>query len=326
MNVLNTQRSNQEFMLMTLSFGGVLAITPIAIIRFMQGEWLVGLVDLLLVTGMGILGAYVYITHNTKFASVLLTVFALTGMTIVVYLKGPPAIYWAYPTMVGVYFILAPGLAIQLTLLTAIMLAPALINKMDVLSFIIVGITLVVNNVFAYMFAIRMQRQQDQMALLVRKDPLTGAGNRRALNEKLDEIVSNNKRSTQIASLVVIDVDFFKRINDNYGHAIGDQVLIKLTELINTRTRQTDCFYRFGGEEFVVVLTGSGQEFGEKIAEQYRVLVESTSLIDEMEITISLGVAEFVNGETGESWLDRADVAMYHAKETGRNKVCVASK
>ena len=324
MKVLNTQRTNQEFMLMTLSFGGVLAITPIAIIRFMQGEWLIGLVDLLLVTGMGILGAYVYITHNTKITSVLLTVFALSGMTIVVYLKGPSAIFWAYPTMVGVYFVLAPRLAIQLTLLTAIMLAPALINKMEVLSFIIVGITLVVNNVFAYVFAIRMQRQQDQMALLVRKDPLTGVGNRRALNEKLDEIISVNKRAHQFASLVVFDVDKFKRVNDQYGHPVGDQVLIKLTELINSRIRETDCLYRFGGEEIVVVLMGAGKSSATTIAEQFRLLIESNTLIEGEVITISLGVAELIEGETVKSWFERSDKAMYRAKETGRNRVSVA--
>ena len=311
---------------MTLSFGGVIAITPFAIIRFLNGEWFVGLVDLLMVLGMGLLGSYVYITHKTKFASVLLTVFALLGMSTIVYLKGPSVVYWAYPTMVGVYFILPPRLAIQLTLLAAICLVPALINKMETMPFITISITLIVNNVFAYMFAIRMQRQQDQMALLVRKDPLTGVGNRRALNEKLDEILAVNKRTAQTATLLIIDVDFFKRVNDSYGHAAGDQVLIRLTEIISTRIRETDCLYRYGGEEFVVVLTGTSQDFAEKIAEEFRSLVEKNALFEEMNCTISLGLAEFDHGETGDNWLDRADAAMYQAKETGRNKVCVANK
>jgi len=313
-------------MVMTLSFGGVIAISPFAVIRFINGEWFVGLVDLLLVAGMGIIGLYVYITHKTQFASILLTVFALLGLSSIVYLKGPSVVYWAYPTMVGVYFILPPRLAIQLTLLAAVGLTPALINEMETMPFITVGITLVVNNVFAYMFAIKMTRQQDKMALLVRKDPLTGAGNRWALNEKLFEILAANKRSAQAATILLIDVDFFKRINDSYGHAVGDQVLIRLTELINTRIRETDCLYRYGGEEFVVVLTGTRQKSAQKIAEEFRVLVENNALFDEMMVTISLGVAEFVDGETADKWLDRADVAMYQAKETGRNKVCVASK
>lgn len=325
MKVLNTQRSNQEFMLMTLTFGGVIAITPFAIIRFMHGEWLVGLVDALMIIGMGVIGVYVYITHNTKFTSVLLTVFGLSGMTIIIYLIGPSASFWAYPTMVGVYFILAPRLAIQLTLLAAVMLAPALINKMDVVPFIALSITLVINNLFAYMFAIRMQRQQDQMALLVRKDPLTGAGNRRALDEKLDEIVAVNKRSHQFASLVVFDVDNFKRVNDQYGHPVGDQVLIKLTELINSRIRETDCLYRFGGEEFVVVLMGAGKKSATTIAEQFRLLIESNTIIEGEVITISLGVAELIEGETVKSWFERSDKAMYRAKETGRNRVNVAA-
>lgn len=323
---LNMQRSNEEYMVMTLAFGGVIAILPFAVIRFSHGEWLVGLVDSMLVVGMALLGSYVFVTHKVKLASLVLTIFALTGMTTIVYLKGPGVVYWAYPTMVGVYFILAPRLAIKLTLLTALVMIPALHNRMEIISFMAVGITLVVNNLFAYIFAKRMQHQQDQLTMLVRSDSLTGAGNRRAMNEKLDEIVTANKRTKRISSLVVLDVDFFKRINDNYGHAIGDQVLVNLVKLIKTRIRETDCLYRFGGEEFVLVLSGAGQGEAVKIAETYRLMIESSVLIEDMVVTISLGVAEIFGGESASDWMERADRAMYEAKETGRNRTCVAAE
>lgn len=321
---MNIQRSTEEYMLMTLSFGGVIAVLPFTIIRFVQGEWLIGLVDAALVVGMGGVGTYVYFTRKIKFASILLSTFALTGMSIIVHLKGPTTVFWAYPTMVGVYFILPPRMAIKLTLLAALAIIPALYNKMEFVAFIAVGFTLIVNNLFAYMFSKRMQRQQEQLTLLVRRDPLTGAGNRRALDERLEEIISENKRYKKETSLVVFDVDYFKRINDNHGHAIGDQVLIKLTELIQSGIRETDCLYRFGGEEFVVVLSGANKNSAEKIAEKFRGMVESTVLINDMLVTISLGVAEFIVEESAYSWLDRADKAMYHAKESGRNQTCVA--
>lgn len=311
-------------MLMTLSFGGVIAITPFAIIRLINDQLIIGLVDTTMIVGMAILGSYVYITRKIKFASITLTCFSLIGMIAVVHLKGPDVVYWVYPTMVGVYFILAPHLAIKLTLLSAFAISPALYDKMETMTFIAVFMTLIVNNVFAYVFANRMKHQQEQMTLLIRKDPLTGAGNRRALDEKLDEILAINKRIEQTASLIVLDVDHFKSINDNYGHAIGDQVLIKLVETLKYHIRATDCIYRFGGEEFVIILTGTAQNDASKMAEIFREMIESTNLIMDMKVTISLGVAELIKTETGEDWVERADKLMYQAKESGRNRVCVA--
>ena len=98
-----------------------------------------------------------------------------------------------------------------------------------------------------------MHEQSEQLSLLIRKDPLTGVGNRRALEEKLDEYTASQQRTKIVASLIMIDLDHFKNINDVYGHIVGDQVLIKLTEIINSRIRISDNLYRFGGEEFVII-------------------------------------------------------------------------
>lgn len=320
------QRTTEESILMSFSYGGAISILPFAVLRFIQGELIVGLVDSTLILGMLFLGTYVYITHKTKAASLILTVFALAGMTVVVHLKGPSVVFWAYPTMVAVYFILPPRMAIKLTLLAAVAMAPALFDKMEFTAFITVGITLVVNNVFAFLFAKRMQRQQSQLTQLIRLDPLTGVGNRRALNDKLDDIIAINNRQQQLVSLLVLDVDYFKRINDNYGHTVGDQVLIKLTEIINARIRETDYLYRFGGEEFVVVLTGTDEKIALKISEQLRKLVEEADILEGMTVTASIGVAEIIKGDNVDSWIDRGDRAMYHAKETGRNRVCIGKE
>lgn len=301
-----------------------MAILPFTITRFLQGEWLVGMVDLTLNVGMLALGAFVYFTHNTKFVSLTLTIFVLTGMTALIYLKGPALIYWAYPTLISVYFILKPRLAMYLTLITVLAIAPALINQMDMIMFVTAIMTLVVNNIFVYLFATRMHKNAQELSLLVRRDPLTGAGNRRALDEKLNELIALNKRTNQHASLLVLDVDHFKNINDTHGHATGDQVLIQLTDLIKSRIRATDSLYRFGGEEFVVVLVGASLNAAKEIAEELRHGIESNKLIEDIVVTISLGVAEFTIEESGASCLNRCDKAMYQAKESGRNKVCIA--
>jgi len=318
------RRSNEEYMLLILSFGGAIAIFPFCVTRLLQEEWLVGMVDLTMVVGMIALGALVYFTHNIKFVSLVLTIFVLTGMTVLIHLKGPALIYWAYPTLIGVYFILAPRLAMYLTLLAVLAIAPALINQIEMITFVTVVMTLVANIIFVYLFATRMHKHAQQLSLLVRRDPLTGTGNRRALDEKLEELIALNKRTNQHASLLVIDVDHFKNINDAYGHVIGDQVLIKLTDLIKSRIRATDSLYRFGGEEFVVVLVGARLSSAKAIAEELRLSIESNKLVENKVVTISLGVAEFIEEESGASCLDRCDKAMYQAKESGRNKVCIA--
>lgn len=312
-------------MLITLSFGGAIAIFPFAILRSLNGEWLIGLIDFTLIVIFSAIGTFVYNTHNTRVASLVVTTIALVGMTIVVYLKGPEIIYWAYPTMVGVYFILAPRQAFTLTMITVLALIPAVINKIEMSVFIALIMTLIVNNLFAYVFSKRMHDQGDQLSLLVRRDPLTGAGNRRALAEKLHELIAMHERTKQISTLVVLDVDHFKSINDNYGHNTGDQVLIELCNLITSRIRATDSLFRFGGEEFIVVLIGASLYSARDVAESLRTIIETAQLIEDKTITISLGVAEYIENESADNWLDRCDKAMYRAKETGRNKTCVAT-
>lgn len=319
------RRTNEEYMLLAIAFGGAIAIFPFSVARLIQGEWLVGIVDLTLVIGMIVLGALVYITHKVKFVSLTLTIFVLTGMTLLIYVKGPELIYWAYPTLIGVYFILAPRLAMYLILLTILAITPALINKIEMITLITIVMTLAVNNIFVYLFATRMHKHAQELSFLVRRDPLTGAGNRRALDEKMEELIALNKRTNQHASLIILDIDHFKNVNDIYGHLIGDHVLFKLTGLIKSRIRATDGLYRYGGEEFVVVLVGARLSEAKGIAEELRLSIESNKLIDDKKVvTISQGVAEFIEGESAASCLDRCDQALYQAKESGRNKVCAA--
>jgi len=274
---------------------------------------------------MAFLGLFVFRTGKTDAAGIVLSVFALTGVTIIAYVKGPSVIYWAYPTMVGVYFIVRSRLAIVLTFIAILIIVPGLLYEMEPVPLVVMIMTLSVTNLFAYIFSARMHAQQRQLSLLVRRDPLTGAGNRRALTEKLDELIAVKKRTEQTSSLIVLDIDHFKSINDSHGHSVGDQVLIRLTETINGRIRETDCLYRFGGEEFVVVLTGAGLNAANKISEELRLIIESNNLLDGKVVTASFGVAEYINNESAGDWLSRGDEAMYNAKESGRNKTCVSS-
>ena len=159
---------------------------------------------------------------------------------------------------------------------------------------------------------------------LSRKDPLTGLSNRRRLDEVLLEEVARVRRHGAPLSVVMADLDHFKAINDAFGHAAGDQVLVAAAQAILAEARMTDVVGRYGGEEFLVVLPNTSLEGGRIIAERMRTGLRRLRVPDRPEpITASFGVAEWVADDSEADLVARADEAQYHAKRTGRDRVAV---
>ncbi len=152
-------------------------------------------------------------------------------------------------------------------------------------------------------------------------DPLTGAFNRRQLYVALAAAVERRHRAIERASLLLIDIDRFKAINDAFGHAEGDRILKALVTLIATRFRKLDLVFRIGGEEFVLVLAGARFADAFNVAEELRALVRDAALIPEWPLSVSIGVAEVEPQQSVEAWLADADAALYRAKRAGRNRV-----
>lgn len=157
------------------------------------------------------------------------------------------------------------------------------------------------------------------------RDPLTGLYNRRHLNEMLGRELAFAARESNPVSFIMIDIDHFKNINDNFGHGPGDKILQSLVNQILGQTRVGDIICRYGGEEFLAVLPNVTSETAFEIAERWRTaFLESKTLVENEEIstTISCGISTFpMHGDRGDTLINRADQAMYHAKKTGRNKV-----
>ena len=169
-----------------------------------------------------------------------------------------------------------------------------------------------------------------QKALQAAKvDPLTGAKNRAALDEILNREVELAHRHETALSLVIFDLDHFKQINDSYGHTIGDEVLRECVECTNQALRRTDMLFRFGGEEFVVLLPGVNATGAAQAAERLRNIIEKhvfSSRQGQVPVTISLGTASLTAEDTLKSFFDRADKAMYTAKNAGRNQVACSKE
>lgn len=161
---------------------------------------------------------------------------------------------------------------------------------------------------------------------LATTDPLTGAMNRRRFLEVGERELRRARRYGAAVSIALLDLDFFKRVNDTHGHAVGDKVLRRLVEEINTTLREHDLICRYGGEEFAVLFPETDAVAAEAAAERLRAAVAALVVPAEtgdVRPTVSIGITQVdLHGDSLESALSRADVALYHAKKTGRDRVC----
>ncbi|MBK8993896.1 MAG: GGDEF domain-containing protein [Gammaproteobacteria bacterium] len=169
--------------------------------------------------------------------------------------------------------------------------------------------------------------QHHRLKLMARKDPLTGLGNRMALDAALATEVARAQRFGQPFALLIADIDHFKRINDSLGHSAGDQVIRAVATQARDCLRPYDQAFRFGGEEFVVILSQTSLAKGMQIAERIRKRIAQRCSLDAAttgKITVSIGAAEIREAETVDGLFDRADRALYRAKSEGRNRSIAA--
>jgi diguanylate cyclase (GGDEF)-like protein len=154
-------------------------------------------------------------------------------------------------------------------------------------------------------------------------DSLTGVKNRTAFDSNFSREIELNRRKNSELSVIVMDIDLFKRINDQYGHAVGDLVLKQVAKAAEASIRSSDALYRYGGEEFVVVLNGTDLHGAKLLAERIRENIEALRIdaLKDLQVTMSLGVSMINDGDTTDSLFKRADEALYAAKNQGRNQV-----
>ena len=152
-------------------------------------------------------------------------------------------------------------------------------------------------------------------------DELTKIGNRRAFDKKLEELLNAADRYGRALSLIMFDIDRFKDINDGFGHEIGDYILKEITKLIKRDLRNTDHFFRYGGEEFMIISPETPLSTAKELAERLRLKIEEHDFNIGASLTCSFGITEAVKGDTNASIVFRVDGALYNAKNTGRNKI-----
>lgn len=152
-------------------------------------------------------------------------------------------------------------------------------------------------------------------------DKLTQINNRLKLDEILEHEISISTRYGTDLSMLILDIDYFKEVNDKFGHPVGDLVLLQFAGILKSSVRESDTVGRWGGEEFLAILPQTPLEDARKVAEKIRASIEKADFSEAGHITCSIGAASFLEGDDCEMLLSRADVALYHAKSGGRNQV-----
>lgn len=320
------QRLRSDFRLTIISLFGLCtmaSILPLAVYRYMSGDWQTGTGDVVLISFIGVLVGYAWFSGRTRLVARLLALTVTIGYLALVTF-GNISIMWAFPIL-GAGFLLADRVFASLSALGTLALTGAFADRfdtaVDLWSFMTTGILV---SIFGLIFATRTEMQQRRLAEIAARDPLTRAGNRRALRHALDEAASTLAQRNTPASLILLDLDHFKSINDVYGHDAGDRILVNFVEIVTTRLRDHDGIFRLGGEEFVVVLAGATLVDAERVA---RVL--KRTFATQLEgpggvVTASMGVAELLRDEAVRQWLSRADEALYRAKQAGRDRIVTA--
>jgi diguanylate cyclase (GGDEF)-like protein len=172
-----------------------------------------------------------------------------------------------------------------------------------------------------------LRKHHDELERLSTTDTLTGLSNRRHLMNFLAQEIERAKRAGRPFSILMLDVDHFKKYNDTHGHQAGDEVLARIGAVLRNSIRPYDCAARYGGEEFLVMLSGTSLDPAKESAERIRKQIQAEKF-DAEPVTISIGVAEYPShGDTAKAVIGQADAALYEAKRAGRDRVvCAVAK
>ncbi|MFT4633981.1 MAG: diguanylate cyclase [Candidatus Pseudothioglobus sp.] len=318
------RRSAEEKLIVAVSTATGIVLLPFAIMRWVLGDlWLsiLGFCGVALV--LWLLVSVLYY-RETRISGAVLSLLVVMGMVGNVYMRGPSEAFFLFPVMVAAYFIVTPNVALSISVLALVTLMPGMMKALDLSNVANFYLSIISCLLFTYAFAVHRNAQRDQLLLFSTKDSLTGAGNRRLLDERLGDVIARHKRVEAPMSLLLLDIDRFKRVNDSAGHAVGDRLLVRVTEIVRDRIRSTDTLFRYGGDEFIVYVDGSDLETAASLAEDIRALVEADLNTSGWQLSISLGVAEYCRGEDQAAWIGRADEALLESKRQGRNRVALS--
>lgn len=298
----------------------VLGITPFAVARAVNGEWVAMTLDLLLVAVITFNAVFAWRTGNSALAGKINAVVVSVSCAALAEVLGYAGLFWAY-TMILANYMLAPRLLATacggLLIVAGLLMAP-FPSSFAVAAFAVSSLLVML---YAFIFASLTEVQRKLLEGLATRDPLTGIANRRSMEVELADAVRSHRANGEAATVAVLDLDHFKSVNDHHGHDTGDRVIMGFVERVQRCIRKRDRLYRLGGEEFVLLLPGTDHSGARAALEKVRDAVQAEPLADALRVTTSIGAAVLEDGDDWPRWLARADAALYRAKDAGRDRV-----
>ncbi|RLA48268.1 MAG: hypothetical protein DRQ97_04545 [Gammaproteobacteria bacterium] len=299
-------------------------LLPIAAHNLYVGKLVPAIGGLLL---LGILMANILLLSMNREAFLsppLVLLLSISLLLLSIYYGQNHSLYLLYPLLVALPVLLKTRWAVLWGVLSGLLVAPLVFAQHDSITAIVIGLSMGLTWLVSAWLVYVVTEQSRRLKDMAITDPLTGAYNRRYLELQAAKALELWHRYQRPASLLLIDIDYFKRVNDKYGHAVGDAAIKALVDVISRRIRSVDTLCRFGGEEFVLLLSETGIDDAEKVANKLRVAVAGENILPKGNMTISVGVAGVTGTGDLDYWLNLADTAMYLAKKSGRNRVEVA--
>ena len=311
------------------TFGIALAalslLLPLALLTFLEGRVFIALGTMSIVALLATNAWLVYLGRcHQRLTLYILVPAGMLFMTTVFQYDGFIASLWCYPAIIACYCMLSERRA---WLANGIILSfglPMVAISLPSVYSVRVYATLLAISLFSAILVRVIDQLTWQLKHQLVHDPLTGLLNRLTLKDRLEQAIARHRKTGTAASLLAIDVDHFKLINDSYGHDVGDKALIVLAQILNIGLRSDDHAFRTGGEEFLVLLNGSTEKEVNSIAERLRRDIECASIIPDQAITISIGAAQLTEHQNWTQWIKRADNHLLEAKRMGRNRVAIA--
>src|SRR5216684_715208 len=311
----------RERIMYGLASAVVVCLLPFAVNAFVQGNPALGAGIVCAVLVLGIDAFAIYLKKPPPIPLILLLVPIVAGTAISLKTQGFFGALWCYPAVLLFSFALSRRVANAGSILLLLIISALVYHYIGlaftIRFFVTLTLTIILANIVVSIVVDLHRRLLDQALV----DPLTGIFNRRHMERCLSDAIERKRRNSAPASLLLIDVDRFKRINDQFGHAKGDAVLKGIVSLVANRSRKLDLLFRIGGEEFMLLLPDTQEAAAALVAEQLRGSVAESPLLDDRRLTVSIGVGELQPGESLDAWMKHADDALYAAKKAGRNRV-----
>lgn len=260
--------------------------------------------------------------NREAFLTPPLVIFLSMVLVLLLVLVGQAySLYWLYPLLVATPVMLRTRWSIWMGVLCALVVTPLVFSQYQPAMALVICLSMALTWLVSAWLVFAVSEQSRRLRAMAITDALTGAYNRRYFELQAEQARALWLRHGRPATLLLIDIDFFKRVNDRFGHTRGDDVIRGLVEVISGRIRAVDILCRLGGEEFVVLLNETDTGAAEVLAEELRQRVAGASLVPEGKVTISIGVCGVNGTESLDHWLNLADSALYLAKRSGRNRV-----